>query len=133
MVVVVAVDVDADDFEEVAGVAVVAAVVLVPVPVAVDVLVAGVVVAEVEVNCSDAAMWMAAAEVGVEVGGTCPGNDLGAVNLPPTFQRSETAAKLASGSCAKSMVNVCAGVHRSARPNHDGRGVAGWEGGGAHD
>lgn len=103
MVVVVAVNVNADDFEEVAGVAVVAAIVPALVHVTVDVLVADVVVDEVDVNCSVVAMWLAAAEVG----GTCPGNDLGAINLPPTFQRSETAAKLASGSCAKSMVNVC--------------------------
>ena len=105
-IVVVAVNVDVDVFEEavVPLVVVVLAVVLVRVLVlaTVGVLVTDVVVAEVDANCSVAAMWMAAAGVGVEVGGTCFRNEFGAVNLPPTFQRSETAAKLVSRSCAKS-------------------------------
>lgn len=128
-VVVVAVNVDVDVFEGVVlGVVVVAAVVLVLVLVlaTVDVLVTDVVVAEVDVNCSVAAMWMAAAGVGVEVGGTCFRNEFWAVNLPPTFKLSETAAKLASRSCTKIMVNGCGCAPEcEAKPQRQGGGRMG--------
>ena len=125
-IVVVAVNVDVDGFEEavVVAVVVVLAVVLVRVLVLalVAVLVTDVVVAEVGVNCSVAAMWMAAGEVG----GTCSRNEFGAVNLPPTFQQTKTAAKLASQSCAKSMDNVCGCAPEcEAKPRRQGGGRMG--------
>ena len=124
--VAVNVDVDVDVFKEAVVALVVVAVVLVLATVAV--LATDVVVAEVDVNCSVAAMWMAAAGVGVEVGGTCSRNEFGAVNLPPTFKRSEPAAKQASRFCAKSMSNVCGCASECGQTTTAGRWQDGKEG-----